>query len=406
MSPIKTMIKHLYYRSVQALLRLVRPFIRFRFPELISGLDSLQQVGSLCKRFQIQRVLVVSDQMLIKLNLGQAMFDSLTTHDVEYVVFDKTQANPSVDNVEEALQLYHTTQCQGIIAFGGGSPIDCAKGVAARIARPEKSLRQMRGLLRVGKRRVVLIAIPTTAGTGSETTVAAVINDTQHREKYAISDPSLLPHVAILDPKLLYDLPPLLSAATGMDALTHAVEAYIGQSNTFETQMLAIEAVHLIYRHLVASIEHPHALEHRTGMQKAAYLAGKAFTQAYVGYVHALAHGLGAFYGVPHGIANAVILPHVLKAYGPCIDNRLVDLAQVAWVELSDDGAIAASNFIKSIETLNASLGIPTQIKGILDEDIDALVEHAYREAHPLYPVPKFFSKAKLREIYESIQAK
>jgi alcohol dehydrogenase len=398
-------MKHLYYRSVQSILRLARPFIPFRFPELVSGADSLEAVGSLCQKYLLQRVLVVTDQTLMKLNLGQVMFDSLSAHRIEVIIYDKTQANPSVDNVEEALQLYYSTNCQGIIAFGGGSPIDCAKGVAARIAQPNKTLRQMRGLLRVGKRRVALIAIPTTAGTGSETTVAAVINDTEHREKYAISDPSLLPHVAILDPKLLFDLPPLLSAATGMDALTHAIEAYIGQSNTFETKMLALDAVHLIYQHLVASIEHPHSLEHRLGMQKAAFLAGKAFTQAYVGYVHALAHGLGAFYGIPHGLANATLLPHVLKAYGPCIDEKLVDLAMVAGIELDEDAAVFVQRFIESIVKLNSVLGIPSHISGILDEDLDALVQHAEREAHPVYPVPKFLSKAKLKSIYETIQS-
>jgi alcohol dehydrogenase len=397
-------MKYIAYRSIQAVLRMASHVIPFEFPKLISGLDSLSQVGDLCREYQLKHVLVVSDQTLMQMKLGQVMFDSLDQAQVQYTIFDQTQANPSVENVEEALKLYQRAQCQGIIAFGGGSPMDCAKGVAARLARPHLTLRQMRGLLRVRKRSVVLFAIPTTAGTGSETTVAAVINDTQHREKYAISDPSLLPHVAILDPNLIMNLPPLLSAATGMDALTHAIEAYLGQSNTLETKGLALEAIHLIYQHLLPSVEHPQVLEHRMGMQRAAFLAGKAFTQAYVGYVHALAHGLGAFYGIPHGIANATLLPYVLKMYGPCIYVKLSEMAQVTGLVLTNDVAHNAQLMIDSIVKMNSDLNIPNQIEGILDEDIEALIKHAFKEAHPWYPVPRFLSKKELQAIYQTIQ--
>ena len=397
-------MKYLYYRSVQAILRLASRFISFAFPKLISGVDSLVQVGNLCHEYQLTHVLVVSDQTLMRLNLGQLMFNALDEAKIKYTIYDQTQVNPSVENVEEALKLYHQAQCQGIIAFGGGSPMDCAKAVAARLARPNRSLRQMRGLLRVRKRGVVLFAIPTTAGTGSETTVAAVINDTQHREKYAISDPCLLPHVAILDPQLIMNLPPLLSAATGMDALTHAIEAYLGQSNTLETKGLALEAIHLIYQHLVPSIHHPQVLEHRMGMQRAAFLAGKAFTQAYVGYVHALAHGLGAFYGVPHGIANATLLPHVLRSYGTCINKKLSEMAQVTGLTLTDEPDQNAELMIQSIETMNQNLSLPTHIEGILDEDIEDLIRHAFKEAHPWYPVPRFLDRQELYSIYKQIQ--
>ena len=226
--------------------------------------------------------------------------------------------------------MYLDNDCQAIIGFGGGSSMDCAKATAARIAKPHQSLAQMKGILKVHKKLPLLIAIPTTAGTGSETTLAAVITDAKTRHKYAINDFPLIPRYAVLDPKVTLSLPPFITATTGMDALTHAVEAYIGNSTTPGTRKNALDAVRLIFENLDTAYTDGQNIEARRNMLRASYFAGCAFTKSYVGYVHAVAHSLGGKYNVPHGLANAVILPMVLETYGDSITHKLRNLAVAA----------------------------------------------------------------------------
>jgi alcohol dehydrogenase len=393
------MIKPIFYRGVQAFLRALRPWIPFHFPEVIAAEGALLEVGGYCRAQGYRRVLMVSDATMVKLKHVERLGQALDRESVGWSLYAEVQANPSLHQVEAAYQLFKVFQPDAIVALGGGSAMDAAKALAAKAARPTRAMSQLRGLLRVRKATVPLIAIPTTAGTGSETTVAAVITDPERKEKYAISDPVLLPKLAVLDPKLLINLPQPLAAATGMDALTHAVEAYLNQGNSFETETLALEAVRLIHLHLRASIEDPMNLTHLKGMQKAAFLAGKAFTQAYVGYVHALAHGLGAFYNTPHGLANAVLLPEVLSAYGPVVDAKLAHLAQLT--QAGADGR----TFIEYVRKLNQHLGLPNQLVDLRREDLSALVDHAWREAHPMYPVPRFLSRAELWAVYERVMS-
>jgi len=276
----------------------------------------------------------------------------LKKESVNYFIYDKTVPNPTIDNIEEALKIYNTNNCNGIVAFGGGSPIDCAKGVACRVARPQKTIAQMKGLLKVRKKLPLLIVIPTTAGTGSETTIAAVISNPSTHEKYAINDPVMIPQYAVLDPVITAGLPPHLTATTGMDALTHAVEAYIGRSNTKETKRKAIKATKLIFNNIYKAYSDGSDLEARENMQKASFYAGIAFTRAYVGYVHAIAHSLGGFYGVPHGFANAIILPYILEAYGKSAYQKLSELADAVGItEVSDTKEQKAHKFIEAIKS-------------------------------------------------------
>ena len=260
----------------------------------------------------------------------------------------------------------------------------------------------MKGLLKVNRKLPPFFAVPTTAGTGSECTVAAVITDDETHDKYAINDFSLIPHYAILDPTLTATLPPFLTATTGMDALTHAVEAYIGRGNTRKTKHQAEEAVRLIFGNLKEATFNGTNLDARINMQKAAYLAGLAFTRAYVGYVHALAHALGGTYGIAHGYANAVLLPRVLDAFGNSVNKRLAALARIAGIaDGKDKNADASRKFINAIDELNAQLGIPATFEGkIKKEDFDALAAHADKEANPLYPVPKLMNAKQLKSIY------
>jgi alcohol dehydrogenase len=394
-----------YCRLYQRTFKLVSPLLPWRKPQLIEGENAVHKLPKVIKDLGIGSVLIVTDKGISSLGLMVGLLQGLNEENLDVVIYDKTVQNPTIENIEEALQLYHANHCEGIIAFGGGSPMDCAKGVGARIARPEKTVAQMKGELKIRKAIPPLFAIPTTAGTGSEATVAAVISNNQTHEKYAINDMALIPHYAVLDPLLTINLPPHLTAATGMDALTHAVEAYIGKSNTDETRQCSRDAVKLIFEYLPVAYSNGENLEARTKMQKAAYLAGVAFTRAYVGYVHAIAHTLGGFYSVPHGLANAIILPHVLEYYGKSTHEPLAELADLVDISNSTDSVeTKAQMFIEAIKKLNKTMDIPTQVSGINEEDLPLMVDRAYQEANPLYPVPKILSKKELFTLYQIIK--
>lgn len=396
----------MYCRFFQQVLRLSMPLMPWRKPELLEGEGSLALLPELLKKENISNALVVTDKGLSSLGLMDPLYESMEKAGVNFVVYDKTIPNPTIDNIEEALDLYKANQCEGIIAFGGGSPMDCAKGIGARIARPNKTIPQLKGLVKVRKPLPPLFAVPTTAGTGSETTIAAVVTNSQTHEKYAINDWALIPKFAVLDPLLTVGLPPHITSTTGMDALTHAVEAYIGRSNTEETRTMAIQATKLIFENVYRAYSDGGDIEARKNMQKAAYYAGVAFTRAYVGYVHAVAHTLGGFYGVPHGLANAVILPYVLEQFRESAHRPLSELADAVGItEPTDTLAQKADRFIEAIKQLNRDMGIPDKIDGILDKDIPTMAERADMEANPLYPVPKLMDREELANIYHLIRA-
>ena len=319
----------MYCRTFQAVLKQLIKLMPWRKPELLQFDNGAAGLAAFVKSKGMERVLVVTDGNLMKLGLCAPMLEAMEKEGVKAAVFDKVVANPTIDNVEEALALYKESGAQGIIAFGGGSPMDCAKGVGARVARPKKSIPKMKGILKVVKKMPPFFAIPTTSGTGSETTLAAVITDTtdpQRHLKYAIQDFPLIPHYAVLDASLTAGLPQKVTSTTGMDALCHAVEAYIGNSNTKETKQKAEEAVKLIFTYLKRAYDNGKDMEARRNMQTAAFDAGVAFTRAYVGNVHAMGHAMGARFNTPHGLAMAVILPHMLDFYGAKIYKKLAKL--------------------------------------------------------------------------------
>ncbi|MGM9948935.1 MAG: iron-containing alcohol dehydrogenase [Lysinibacillus sp.] len=394
-----------YCRAYQKTFKLASRFLTWRTPDLLEGENSLLALPALVKEKGLRRVLVVTDQGIASLGLMEPLLEGLQEQQIDFTVYDRTVPNPTIDNIEEAYRLYKEHRCEGIIAFGGGSPMDCAKGVAARVARPNLQLPQMKGTLKVRKEMPPFFAIPTTAGTGSEATVAAVVSNSKTHEKYAINDPVLIPHYAVLDPLLTVGLPPHITSSTGMDALTHAVEAYIGHSNTAETRAYSREAVKLIFDNLYTAYTEGGNLEARRNMQRAAYLAGMAFTRAYVGNVHAIAHTLGGFYGVPHGLANAIILPYVLEFYGDTVYKPLSELAEVAGIGKSGQSEEQkAKLFIEAIKQLNKEMDIPDKIEGIVNRDIPVMAERALQEANPLYPVPKILNKDEMFYLYQIIQ--
>lgn len=395
----------LYCRTYQTTMRLAIPLLPWRKPELLEGENSLLKLPKLIKGQGLQNILIVTDAGIIAIGLMNPLLQGLHEEKVNVFIYDKTVPNPTIDNIEEALQIYKDNKCQAIIAFGGGSPMDCAKGVGARVAKPNKTIPQMKGLLKVMKKLPPLFAIPTTSGTGSEVTLAAVVSDAKTHEKYAIMDTSLIPHYAVLDPLLTVNLPPHITSTTGIDALTHAVEAYIGRSNTQETLQCSREAVKLIFENLYEAYSNGSNLTARKNMQTAAYLAGIAFTRAYVGNVHAIAHTLGGFYGVPHGLANAIVLPYVLEFYGESVHKPLSELAEVAgFAESGDSTPVKARKFIDAIKKMNEDMSIPKKVSGIIEKDIPLMVERALKEANPLYPVPKILSKEDMSKLYEKIK--
>ena len=320
------------------------------------------------------------------------------------MLYDKTIPNPTIDNVEEVRKLYIENGCQALVGFGGGSSMDCAKGAAARIARPNKPVQKMAGVLKVLAKVPTLIAVPTTAGTGSEVTVAAVITDAKTHHKFPINDFCLIPRYAVHDYRLTTGLPKHITSTTGMDTLTHAVEAYIGQSTTKFTRAMAEEAVCLVHDYLKRAYDDGGDAEARQKMLRAAYCGGIAFTQSYVGYVHGLAHALGGQYGTPHGLANAVILPHMLRAYGETCHASLAKLARlIGLAGESIPDAQAADLFIAWVDQMNESMDIPKYISGIEERDIPQLAIHADAESNPLYPVPKLMDVDELAEMFRVV---
>lgn len=394
-------LRKIWCRTYQTAFRVALPLLPYREPKLLENMDA---VADLLAGKGLSPVLIVTDKGISSLGLLRGLTDALDAQGVEWRVFDEVTANPTIHNVEAARQMYLDEGCKALIAFGGGSSMDCAKACGARIVRPKKPVQKMRGLLQVMHRLPTLIAVPTTAGTGSETTLAAVITDSETKHKYPINDFSLIPHYAVLDPAVTAGLPAGLTATTGMDALTHAVEAYIGRSTTAHTRAMAIEAVQLIRQYLKRAYDNGQDLEARAKMLRAAYCAGIAFTQSYVGYVHGVAHSLGGQYGLPHGLANAIILPWFLEEYGPACHHRLGELARktgVAPAAASD--AEAAGIFIAWVREMNDSMGIPRTVDCIQPEDIPQMAAHADQESNPLYPVPKLMDAEELAHMYDVI---
>ena len=388
-------------RTFQLAFRLSIPLLPYREPECF---DHIQALPPLLERLGIHTVLLVTDSTLRQAGITAPLEELLEKAGIRCAVFDGTRANPTVHNVEDAWALYQAEGCQGLIAFGGGSSMDCAKAVGARAAYPHKSMDQLKGLLRVLRRIPPLAAIPTTAGTGSEVTLTAVITDSDKKHKYTMNDFTLIPRYAVLDPTVTYTLPPHLTASTGMDALTHAVEAYIGGSTTKETRRLALEAVRLIFANIETAYRDGDNPEARANMLQAAYRAGIAFSKSYVGYIHAVAHSLGGQYNIPHGLANAVLMPIVLEAYAPCVHQKLWALGRAAGVvSKSDPFPEGARAFIGAIRDLNDRMGLPRSLKGIQKADIPAMARHAAREANPLYPVPRLMDAKELEQFYYKV---
>lgn len=389
-------------RVYQKGLWMALPVLPYREPKLVEGFSGIPEVLTANK---VSRIMLVTDKGIRGLGLTKPLEELLVKEGFYVTVFDDTVANPTISNVEAAREQYLKENCDGIIAFGGGSSMDCAKALGARIARPKRPTEKMKGLFKVIKPLPFLLAIPTTAGTGSETTVCAVITDDKTHYKYAINDFVLIPRYAALEPDVTLGLPGGLTATTGMDAMTHAVEAYIGGSTTRKTREASVKAVKLIFENLEKAYADGQNKVARSNMLHASYVAGIAFTRSYVGYVHAVAHSLGGQYGIPHGLANSVLLPIVLEKYGEAAWKKLARLArETGLVPATMEDEEAAKKFIEKLRTMNRNMNIPEKLRGIKDEDIPGLAIKADKEANPLYPVPVLWDAKELEEIYRAVK--
>ena len=354
-------LKKIYCRTFQTGLKIALPFLPYRKPKIVGSVKALPEV---IQKKKCSKVLIITDAGIRKLGLTRRLEKALENAGIPFCIYDKTVANPTTDNVSEAVDIYMKEGCDCIIGFGGGSSMDCAKAAGACIVKPKQSLAKMKGILKVHKRLPLLMAVPTTAGTGSETTLAAVITD----------------------------------------ALTHAVEAYIGNSTTYGTRKDALLAVKLIFENIDTAYEDGSNVEARRNMLHASFYAGCAFTKSYVGYVHAIAHSLGGEYNVPHGLANVVILPMMLEAYGEKIYRKLSRLAVAAG--LADETTPcdeAARQFIQAIKDMKKRFGIGDKIPEIQETDIPKLAHYADKEANPLYPVPVLMDASELETYYHML---
>ena len=394
----------LWCRTFQAVLKVGNYFMGYRMPHYLEGPGKIAELGSFLKEKKINDVLVVTGSGMVRRGQVKPMLDGFDAAGIRYTLQTYDTTDPTSDDVEAGYKTYKENDCKAIVALGGGSRIDCAKGIAAKAVHPRKKVAQLQGLLKVHWPIPTFVAIPTTAGAGSETTVAAVITDSATHRKAAINDPFLIPKYAVLDPELTVGLPPYTTATTGMDALAHAVEAYTNKTyNTKLENRLAKEAVKLIHDNILVAFEDGSNLEARQNMQRGAFYAGRAFTRGCVGYVHAIGHTLGGLYGVAHGLAMAVLLPHVMREYGASAHKRLAELADVCGIGGANE-AEKANAFIRWIEQTNAKMGLPDGFDMIKDEDIDQMITWAKKEANPLYPVPVVWARKDFRRLIASIR--
>lgn len=390
-------------RSSQYVLAKGQKMLRYGLPEVLAGRGSLSELPAKLKNDGVNKPMIVAGKTVSKNGILDGLLSSLENYGVEYIIFDGAAPNPTIDNVEDAVTMYNDNNCDCIIAVGGGSSMDCAKITAARLARPNKSVEDLKGTLKVRKKTPLLYTAPTTAGTGSETTIAAVVVNKETQHKYAVMDPVLLPHMAVLDPELTVSMPKSVTAATGMDALTHAVEAYINLYGQKVAYDYAKDAVKLVFENIKDAYEDGTNIEARENMLKASWLAGAAFTRNCVGYVHAIGHPLSGMYNLPHGQVMGSLLPVVLRAYGPIVYPKLAELGSLVGIAGKNDEMVA-KKFIKTIETMNEEMGLPKKFHMIEYEHIGKMADFAIKESNMTYPTPSIWSKKKIMQVYKYMQ--
>lgn len=379
-------------------------FMNFREAASVAGSGCRKEIPGILKKLGVRKVMVVTGRHVGK-SIAPEIIENIRRCGIEAVHYSDVTANPTSNTVYEIRDLYFRENCDGFLAVGGGSPIDAAKGAACLCARPKADLNHLAGLLKIIKKIPPFVAVPTTSGTGSETTMAAVITDSVTRHKYAIMDPRIIPLYAVMDPDLVVDLPQKTTSTTGMDALTHAVESYVSVMNKPKKSALyAEEATKLIFKYLERAYNDGGDMEAREKLMEAAYKAGWSFGRTGVGNVHAIAHTLGGLYDTPHGLANAVILPIVLEDYGTTVYKPLARLAELTGVMDSGSNEAKAKAFIAEIYAMNKRMGIPEGFAFIEEKDIPQMCVWAQKEANPTYPVPVIYDERRIAKLIHEIK--
>lgn len=372
-------------------------------PEVVVGSGCCSQLPQIVKKCGITKVMIVTDQVTAKI-AEESILPCLDETGQEYEVFSKVKPNPTDKIVEDIARAFRVSGCDGMIAVGGGSPIDAAKGALVRIARPRTPLCRMEGMFKVLKKTLPMIAVPTTSGSGSEVSLVTVIVEDATRHKFLVTDPVLVPKYAVLDPVLMTSMPKELTSTTGMDALTHAVESYLTWAyNTNQTNRYAEEAVLKVFRYLERACADGNDLEAREQMAVAACKAGMAFTRTGLGHIHAISHAISGLYNTPHGLANSVILPIVLEDYGETVYPQLAHLAEITGIRANGDDAEKARAFIGEIRAMNKRLGHPTGFDFIKNEDIPTLVKWAVHEGNYSHPSPVLYDPLRCRHVINRI---
>lgn len=398
------LLKKFFIRSLSKLIGFILGRMDLSKPELLSGPGSLLKLPAIIQSKGVRRVLLVSDKGITSIGLIDPLLEALDKAGIDCTVFDDVQPNPTIANIESGVEVYLANQCEGIIAFGGGSPMDCAKVINARIGNPKKTVIQMRGGMKIAGPLSPLFAVPTTAGTGSECSLGAMVSDPESHEKFGVASPYIIPPYAVLDAELMIGLPPHITSSTGMDALTHAVESFIGNWASGYTNLHAEHAVEIILRDLEATYRDGTDVVRRQNLAMASHYAGLAFTRAMVGYVHAISHNLGGLYSVPHGLANAVILPYILDFCRRDCEAQLAKLAVIGGIGRDNEPTETLSmRFIEKVREMNQNMDIPTGIGQLQASDIPNLAKRALAEAHPQYPVPRLMKQSQCEAILRKL---
>ena len=398
-------MKILYFKLRAIVVKFLMLLLPRNPPIVFKGPDSALTLCEQVAFLGYKKVILVTDNFLGGSGILDGIKATLTRQEVEFAIFDGVLPDPAFDQVQQGEAMIRAERCEAVIAVGGGSVLDAAKMMAMLHTNPGP-LDSFDGIQKCKKPGLPLFAIPTTAGTGSEITLAAIITDPISHRKIPIVDSKMIPGYIALDAEIMKGMPPGITAATGMDALTHAVESYLSKASNSSTEEHATAAVRLIFKYLERAFKDGNDMEARDGMALAAFYAGAAFTKTSVGYVHGIAHQLGRVCGTPHGNANAMVLPEVLAAYGDCVHQRLADLARVAGIgEAGDGSANLAGQFIQAIIELRSAMKLPLQPKDLKPGDIPGIVDEAIAEAGSLYPVPRYMTEAELTTIVNGLRA-
>mgnify|MGYP000653584810 CR=1 FL=1 len=371
--------KKIYCRIFQTCFRIALPFLPYREPELIDG---FKNVPAVLKKHHISHILLVTDPGVYKLGLTKPLEKQLSKSQISCTIYKDTVANPTSANVEDAKDLYLDHECQALLAFGGGSSMDTSKAIGIIIANPEfEDVRSLEGTAPTKKPCVPIIAVPTTAGTAAEVTINYVITDVERKRKFVCVDPHDMPIIAVIDPEMMSSMPKGLTASTGMDALTHAIEGYTTKAAWEMTDMFHLKAIELISKSLRGAVEN--TKEGREGMALGQYIAGMGFSNVGLGIAHSMAHTLGAVYDTPHGVACAMMLPIVMEYNQECTGEKYREIARAMGVkgvdEMSQDEYRKAA--IEAVKKLSVDVGIPTKLEAIKEEDLQFLAESAHADA-------------------------